>query len=174
MMKKVLLLLLIAAPLCAQDPAPTGFYLIRQCRWFDTRLNECVPGSKPIGLPCPVGALYDGETRMQQVQTSPICRDNGSRPVPLGAKALAFTVTAVEATGDGHLLFFPGSYELRPETVTLTFQASKARSNFAIVPLGQLQLQEPGIPFVPDVWVYVRVPGGGTVHLVADLVGYFQ
>jgi hypothetical protein len=170
----IAVLALLALPLWADDE-PLSFYFIPQCRWVDTRLYECVPGSKPKGKPCPVGPLVDGETRRFNAQAAPICRSPAGEsiedPIPLGAKAVLVNVTAIEATGAGCLsLYETGVNPL----ANLRFRPESARANNMIVGLGQLQAQEPGIPFVPDTSVTVLVPGGGSVHVVIDLVGYAQ
>jgi hypothetical protein len=85
---------------------------------------------------------------------------------------LVLTVTAVDATRPGYLVLYEGSLEPRPLAATLTFPAGHDRSNLAFVPLGRMQGQDPGTPFVPDFWTYAAVSGGGSVHVVMDVVGY--
>jgi len=84
--------------------------------------------------------------------------------VPADAAAVALNVTVVGATGDGYLrLYTDGT--LRPDAVVSTFSAGAIRANNAILPLpgggaGALAAE----PFVA---------GGGTVHMVVDVFGYF-
>jgi hypothetical protein len=89
----------------------------------------------------------------------------GPCPVPASAKALAINVTVVAPGGVGHLTVFAGDAVL-PPTSTLNFVAGHTRANNAVVSLasngnGTLAL-------------HPIAAGGGSVHVVIDVTGYFQ
>jgi hypothetical protein len=168
-------LCLLATPRWAQASEPLSFYTITPCRWFDTRQTDrCAGETMPWDLACPTGPLRDGETRYFNAQSTGACRTaEGWDLVPLGAKALAVNVTAVGATGSGHLVVYNGTLADRPPTSSVNFPGQRARAAFMIVELGQLQFQDPHTPWWPDTAIYAHVSDGGIVHVVADVVGYF-
>jgi hypothetical protein len=88
----------------------------------------------------------------------------GSCGIPSTARAVAVNVTALEASGAGSLRLDPG--DAASGTGTVAFQAGQVRSNNAVLPLafdgtGTLS----ATPFVG---------GGGTVHLILDVSGWFE
>lgn len=182
-MKKLILLLALAAPAWAEWPsAPEGQGLVthllsRPCRVLDTRLEGCQIGVFwPADAPpiCPQGRLVADETRHLQFQAAALCHGTTERPVPLGAKGLIVTLTAAEPTGNGNLTLydpFPVSGVTGPPLASsLNFTAGQNVASSVTMALGQWQGQEVGIPFKPDAALTAR--GTGTVHVVVDVVGY--
>jgi hypothetical protein len=89
----------------------------------------------------------------------------GACGIPATAKAISANVTSLTPTGQGHVTFFPGGLP-RPLTSTLNFAFDTIRANNAILslaPNGSGQLQG-----------YAFVAGGGTVHVILDVNGYFE
>jgi Tol biopolymer transport system component len=89
----------------------------------------------------------------------------GTCGVPATARSVAVNVTAVQPTGNGHLAAYPGYLE-STGTSTVSFQAGTVRASSAILPLalngtGTLSLNP-------------SVTGGGTVHLILDVSGWFE
>jgi hypothetical protein len=89
----------------------------------------------------------------------------GSCGVPSSAKAVAVNVTAVSPTAPGHVVLWPADL-LKPPTSVITFPAGSTRASNAVLRLatdgtGNLAAQS-------------SVGGGGTVHLVVDVTGYFE
>lgn len=124
---------------------PADFHTVTPCRLLDTREPQDGP------------ALTSGAVATVVV--------HGSCGIPSTATSVSFNVTAVEATGAGHLTLFPGD-QGQPPTSTIHFSAGQTRANNAIVALasdgtGTLNIA----PFVD---------GGGTVHVVLDVNGYFE
>ncbi len=90
---------------------------------------------------------------------------HGACGVPETATAVALNVTVLQSTGAGRLAVHPGNL-LIPGTSTLNFKANQTLANNAILPLASNGEGTLGItPFVI---------GGGTVHVIVDLSGYFQ
>jgi Tol biopolymer transport system component len=86
----------------------------------------------------------------------------GACGIPAEARALAVNITVTGPTGAGYLTVHPGK-SAAPVASTLNFVAGVTRANNAIVPLaidGTLALEP-------------LVGGGGTVHVIVDVVGYF-
>ena len=185
MLKTAVMLVALASVASAQEwPDPlqpqelVTHMLARPRRALDTRLAGCqaaVLWPRSIGA-CPQGKLSDGETRYMNFQAVAEC--NGVRPIPLNARGLIVTVTAVDPTGNGHLVIYD-PYPLTGETEaplasTLNFTAGQNSSTLAFTALGQFQFQSISIPFLPDSAIKVRVTGAGNVHVVLDVVGYLQ
>lgn len=89
----------------------------------------------------------------------------GKCGIPLTAQTLVLNVTVVAPTSNGLLTIFPGDQAV-PGTSTVNFAAGQTRANNAILLLasdanGTLGL----IPFLN---------GGGTVHVILDVSGYFE
>jgi hypothetical protein len=85
--------------------------------------------------------------------------------VPASARAVAVNVTAVSPTAPGYVVLWPANLA-QPLTSALTFPAGLTRTSNAILRLatdatGSLAAQS-------------SVAGGGTVHLVVDVTGYFE
>jgi hypothetical protein len=132
----------------APPPPATRFFTVPPCRVADTRGVE-----GPSGRP----RLVPNATR-----TFPVA---GLCGIPAEAKAVALNVTAVLASGTGHLRLYPAGIAA-PSASTLNFSSSQARANNAIIPLG-----ESG-----QIDVRCDMPGAtsGGPHMILDVVGYFQ
>lgn len=102
------------------------------------------------------GPLAPGEQRY--VPTGGLCG------IPPGARALSANVTAVTPSGAGHLILFPWG-ETVPETSTVNFRPGTTRANNAI-----LTLSAQTRAFA----LRAEMPGGGLVHVVVDVNGYFE
>jgi hypothetical protein len=82
--------------------------------------------------------------------------------IPATAQAVSFNFTVVGPTGGGDLRIFPGDAAL-PTVSTINYRAGQVRANNAILLLG------------PSGDISVRVDqGGGIVHLIIDVNGYFE
>lgn len=89
----------------------------------------------------------------------------GSCGVPATARAVSLNVTVFAPPASGNVNVSPGD-ELPPPTSTVNFAADLTRANHAILPLssdgaGSLAIR----PFVA---------GGGAVHVIVDVDGYFE
>lgn len=136
------------APAAAAD-GPFQFHSLTPCRIVDTR-NAAGPTGGP--------ALTSNVNRNFPIQ--------GQCGVPVGAKAAALNVTIVGPNGNGHLTLWP-SGGTRPTVSTLNYLTGEpALANGAIVPLSA--------NVSADLTVAAFVVGGGTVHLILDVTGYFQ
>lgn len=116
-------------------------------------IEPCRLVSTPQTGPAPVS----GQTALLDV--------HGACGVPATATAVALNVTVLQSTGAGRLSVYPGNI-LAPGTSTINFKANQTLANNAVLPLatngdGTLGLT----PFVT---------GGGTVHVIVDLSGYFE
>lgn len=120
-------------------------YTVAPCRLLDTR----DAGSGP--------ALSHGVARLIAVQ--------GHCGIPPSARAVVVNVTAVGATGAGNVRLYPSGL-IATETSTLNFAAGQTRANNAFLPL--TPDVESGLAATPF------VAGGGTVHLLLDVTGYFE
>lgn len=89
----------------------------------------------------------------------------GSCGVPASARAISVNVTAIGATGSGNIKLWPGDLP-QPVTSSINFATDIARANNAIVSLATDGSGE--------VAAVSSVAGGGTVHLVIDVNGYFE
>jgi hypothetical protein len=90
---------------------------------------------------------------------------HGSCGIPATAKSVAVNVTVTQPTGIGYLILWAGDAPV-PSSSVINFGPGQTRSNNAILGLaanadGTLKVQ-PGIS------------GGGTVHVILDVVGYFE
>jgi Tol biopolymer transport system component len=130
------------------DEAPdtaSDFYTVEPCRLLDTRN----PGDGP--------ALASGTVRLMIV--------HGACGIPATARALAVNVTVIGATGSGNLKLYPSGL-LAPGTSTINFAAGQTRANNALVSL------TPGVE--RGLAAFASVGGGGTVHVLLDVTGYFE
>lgn len=100
-------------------------------------------------------ALASGEAR--EIDLTGLCG------VPDSAVALSLNVTAVNPGGAGNLVLGPGG-EPVPPTNTVSFAAGQNRANNAILKLSAGDVLK----------VLASVAGGGTVHLVLDVNGWFE
>jgi Tol biopolymer transport system component len=89
----------------------------------------------------------------------------GSCGIPAAARAVAANITVIQPTGQGHLTLHPGDLAA-PLTSTINFIAGSTRANNALLPLA---LDGTGtLSLTPS------VAGGGTVHVLVDVSGYFE
>jgi len=126
-------------------PEDLDFYTLDACRLFDTRRPEDGP------------ALTAGLATIVEI--------NGACGIPITARALAVNVTVIEASALGYLTLYPGD-GLPPVASTLNFLAGVTRANNALVRLapsgnGTLAIRP-------------MINGGGTVHVIIDVVGFFE
>lgn len=127
---------------------PTDYFTVAPCRVVDTRNPD-----GPLGGP----ALANGGERSFDL--------TGLCGVPEGARAIAINVTAIQPTAGGLLSVSPGDLTF-PQTSSVNFNAGQTRANNAQLPLssnGDGTLR-----------VLASMPGGGSVHVVIDVNGYFQ
>jgi hypothetical protein len=85
--------------------------------------------------------------------------------IPVTAKALMLNVTALGSTGNGFITLYPDNLSV-PVTSTINFQAGLTRANSGVI---RLSTDGEG-----RVGVYSSVAGGGVVHLILDVAGYFE
>lgn len=121
------------------------FFTLTPCRLLDTRQ----PGDGP--------ALANGTTATLALY--------GHCGIPETAKALAVNVTATQSTGSGHLILWAGD-AAAPVASTINFGFGRTRANNAVLPLasnadGTVKLAS-------------AVSGNGTVHVILDVLGYFE
>ena len=135
------------AALChAAWPEPTTWHPLSRCRVVATRRS---PG--PGGGP----ALADGSARLLPVA--------GECGVPAGAVAITGELKTLAASRRGRVTLYPAGAP-RPELATLDFW----RRGVGVVPV-LVSLGEGGA-----LTVDTTVLGGGTVHLILDVTGYFD
>ena len=120
------------------------FYSLAPCRALDTR--------QPADGP----ALVSGVRQIFAVL--------GACGVPPTAKAIVLNVTAMQAAGAGYLKLHAGNAS--SPTSTVNFAANQTRSNNTIV---RLSTNGDGTIAITPV-----LAGGGTVHVVLDVEGYFE
>ncbi|HEX2831647.1 MAG TPA: PQQ-dependent sugar dehydrogenase [Thermoanaerobaculia bacterium] len=86
----------------------------------------------------------------------------GNCGIPITASAVAIIITAVSPTTNGYLESYPAGYT-RPNTSTLAIRANRTRASNTIAALGTNG----------EITVTTSI-GGGTAHLIVDVVGYFE
>jgi Tol biopolymer transport system component len=121
------------------------FFTVNPCRLIDTRQA----GQGP--------ALVNGVPAVVDV--------HGVCGIPSTARAVAVNVTVFQAQGPGRLTLHPGNLST-PNTSTINFLAGQSLANNAILALASNG--EGTLGFTPV------VSGGGTVHLVVDVSGWFE
>ncbi|MEA2560136.1 MAG: hypothetical protein QOH06_1640 [Acidobacteriota bacterium] len=121
--------------------APLDFHTVTPCRVLDTRTSS---------------PLASGE-----LETFALA---GTCGIPPTARAVAANLTALGATGSGHLVLHPaGIPHSVPITSSVNFPAVRARANNAMLPLASGAVD-----------ATATVVGGGTVHLILDVTGYYE
>lgn len=85
--------------------------------------------------------------------------------VPATARAVALNVTVLQGGNPGYLTLFPGDVE-PPFASAVSFKAGQTRANNAILPLAY--------DGTGSLAALPSMVGGGTVHLVLDVVGWFE
>jgi hypothetical protein len=126
-------------------PGTGDFFTLSPCRLIDTRQA----GQGP--------ALTSGVPALVDV--------HGVCDIPGTAKAVAVNVTVLQAQGAGSLTLHPGNLST-PNTSTINFPAGLNLANNAILALASNGEGTLGVTPV--------VSGGGTVHVIVDVSGYFQ
>ena len=122
-----------------------GFYSITPCRLADTR----VTGQGP--------ALVHGVSRSFGAI--------GSCGIPATAKSLVLNVTVTQPTGTGYVVLYAANTPV-PGTSTVSFSTGQTRANNATVAIGS--------DGTGDFRVRPNLTGSGTVHVILDVVGYFE
>ena len=120
-----------------------GFVPSGPTRVLDTR----------VGLGAPKAAVAPGHTVAVQV--------SGAAGVPANAGGVALNVTVTSPARAGYLTVFPSPLE-RPHTSTLNFAAGETVANMTLDPFG-----------VGDGRMDFYNGSAGTVHVIADVAGYF-
>lgn len=129
----------------ASVPPPLDFFTVAPCRVVDTRNS---PG--PYGGP----ALAAGSWRSFTLV--------GLCGIPPTAAAVVVNLTVVSPTAGGHLTLYPGGAPA-PTSSTINFGPGQTRANNATLLLG----------ITGDLGVLNGMPSG-SVHVVLDVVGYFE
>jgi hypothetical protein len=133
----------------AEAAGPYQFFSVTPCRIVDTRRPNGVTGGPSLGN--------------QVVRNFPI---GGQCGVPSTAKAAVLNVTIASPTNAGYLILYPFN-TTQPLVSTINWAAGEpALANGAIVPLSA----DPTFQLA----VYSELYGGGNVHLILDVTGYFQ
>ena len=115
------------------------------CRVFDTRLDA------------PPLPLLNGIARAW------IVRDRCG--IPATARSVTANVTITQANASGNLVFYPANQSV-PGTNTVSFSAGQTRANNATLALGG--------DGAADLRVLPTIAGGGSVHVILDVSGYFE
>jgi hypothetical protein len=126
-----------------------SFYTVTPCRLLDTR-NPTGPLGGPV--------LSSGQVRNFPLQ-------GASCQIPATAKAVSVNATTVVPSANGFLVAYPGD-AAAPGTSSLNFDAGGVRANNAV-----LGLSRDGDGSCN---VLAVVGGGGQVHFILDVNGYFQ
>jgi Tol biopolymer transport system component len=132
-------------------PGTGDFFTIAPCRLIDTRQA----GQGP--------ALASGVPALLTVHGA--C---GIPGIPGKARAIAINVTVLQAQGDGRLTLHPGNLST-PNTSTINFTAGQTLANNAILALASNG--EGTLAITP---VITGGSGGGTVHVIVDVSGWFE
>jgi hypothetical protein len=136
---------LVFNPFYARPVHEGEFFTLAPCRLMDTRDAQ------------------DGPALTSQVPR--LVATLGKCGIPLSAATLGVNVTVVAPTSGGHLTLYPGNQAV-PQTSTVNFQAGQTRSNNALLLLAPDQTGTIGL--------YSVLGGGGTVHVILDVSGYFE
>jgi uncharacterized repeat protein (TIGR01451 family) len=148
----------VAAPAGVTDPVPGN----NSATDSDT-VSPSNLGEASIITPCRAVDTRTGAPVQDGVpQTFAL---HGVCGIPLTAKTVMLNVTVVAPTGDGDLTIYPGD-ATPPAFSTMPFLASNARALIVVVPLSN--------DAAGEVAVNASVAGGGTVHVVLDVLGYFE
>jgi hypothetical protein len=122
---------------------PYQYYAIPPCRFLDTRNTN------------PPVLTNFGSRAVNLI---------GKCGVPSGAAAATLNVTITTPTNPGYLILYPYGIP-QPLVSTINFTTGDTLANGAIVPLTAGPTN--------NLTVYSELYGGGTVHLVLDVTGYF-
>jgi len=158
-------LVVTAAP--SRGDGPFQFHSLTPCRIVDTRNAFLTVGGYGPALPA------TGSTTTDVARVFPV---GGNCGVPLTAKAVTLNVTAVNPTNTGRFTVYPAGIAT-PTVSTINFPVgTSALANGAIVPLATAPVACPAgyTPANCDLAVMPFIVGGGSVHLVLDVTGYFE
>ena len=126
------------------EAGPLSFRTVDPCRAFDSR-------EATLGGPSPLAGPSD-----HVIALAGVCG------VPASAKAVSLNVTVVGATQPGSLGLFPAD-QTPSATSAINYSTGQTRANNATVGLGT------------NAGLGLRVSqGGGSVHVLIDVVGYWQ
>jgi hypothetical protein len=100
---------------------------------------------------------------LQPGATRAFAAASGACGVPASAEALAVNVTVTQPTALGHLTLFAGD-QPPPPTSTINFAPGQTRANNAVV-----KVAGDGAGSFK-----IRATSLGTVHVIVDVVGYFE
>lgn len=128
------------------------------------RWPETVPGQSFHSLsPCrifdtrSVSALQSGVPGIFEIE--------GACGIPTSASSVSVNVTVVGATGSGYVTLYPAGLEV-PTVSTVNFAAGQTRSNNAVIALSGDTLG--------SIAAQASVAGGGQVHLIVDVSGFWE
>ena len=150
----------VTAPAGVTDPNPgnnsatdtdtlltgMGYLTLQPCRVVDTR-RPVAPNGGPV--------LAGLQTRVFVMA--------GTCGIPSTAKALSLNVTVTQPSAGGYVTLFPAGQPL-PLTSSINYAAGQTRANNAII----------SVDATGRMAAFAGVPTGGTVHVIIDVVGYFQ
>lgn len=158
-------LVVSAAP--GNSDGPFQFHSLTPCRLVDTRVATLTQGGYgPI-------LTSTGNIATDVARNFPV---QGNCGVPDTARAATINVTAVNPTNTGRFTVYPAGITA-PTVSTINFPVgTTALANGAIVPLSEAGVACPTgyTPTMCDVAVMPFISGGGSVHLVIDVTGYFE
>lgn len=132
-----------------------GYYFVDPFRAYDTREDSAPSGAGTGRLALQSSnPLSAGEERRFSIV--------GLVGVPTTATAVAVNVTVTQPTAEGFLALYPGGGSF-PGVSTINYRPGQTRANNAIVLLGP----------AGDITVACG-QASGTVHVILDVVGYFE
>ncbi len=133
-------------------PASTArsFFTVTPCRLVDTRNAAGTYGGPALVA----GALRDFDLAGAAIGSCPA--------IPATAAAISLNITVVGATNRGTLHMTQGCAPTIASV--LSFNAGQTRANNTVLPLGASG----------QITVQAEIPGGGSVHLLIDVNGYFE
>jgi hypothetical protein len=164
--------------------APLAFFALEPCRVLDTRVS-LDPEKEPLG---PIGGQTASDLIF--VRGSNLLPEHGAQRadcgVPASAEAVAVNFTVIGPLSGGHLRINGPGQEGAGGGVNgpysrLTYRLGQNDNEEMTV--GLCNANAPGFPHVPCAWdadghfadiqVFNAGPVGSSVHLVADIVGYY-
>jgi hypothetical protein len=147
----------LATSSTTQAAGPFQFNSLTPCRIFDTR--DAVAGS-PTNVTNGAKLVNPGPYQFTI---------KGKCSVPAGAKAVTLNVTITQPNVAGDLRMYPSDVP-QPTVSTLNYNAGEpALANGAIVPLAAAATNDLSI-----VLGMAAAAGGGNIHVLVDVTGYFQ
>jgi hypothetical protein len=122
------------------------YFTVAPCRVVDTR-GPVAPNGGPV---------------MQGQQTRTFVMI-GTCGIPSSAKALALNLTVTQSSTAGYVTLFPAGQPL-PPTSSINYPVGRTQANNAIILLDDTGKMS----------AFAGQPAGSTVHVIVDVVGYFQ